>query len=254
MFCVLNVKTRRNSVCERLFGYLIKDEYNLHTIPVYRGAPFYFLDVSVGKKGVNWEKVVLEVGKCAERMVANNFFDLPENLNVGYFKSDILYDKMMKNTFLKILRNNMMTNPKSIFVFDENAKHTDFTKRVSRYATYLAISTSNKEKYYDVCEDITEDNGLCPVLTNDNNGTNVRINANNNVMTIVCGNENLNISCGCDFTVPQIYEKLLPEGIEKYSFYSALYELCGVFSLGDGVFDVITANKEKKRVQDIHFS
>ena len=66
--------------------------------------------------------------------------------------------------------------------------------------------------------------------------------------------ENINISAGVDFSVPEIYEKLLPVGINKYDFYSALYELCGVFSLGESVFDTIMVNNEKKLVQDIHFS
>ena len=61
-------------------------------------------------------------------------------------------------------------------------------------------------------------------------------------------NININISSGVDFSVPAIYENLLPEGICKYDFYSALYELCGVFSLGESVFDTIMVNNEKKRV------
>lgn len=254
MFCVLNVKTRRNTFFEKIFGCFIRDEYNLRTVPVYKGAPYYLLDVSVGKKGVSWERVVAEVGKCAKRMVVTEYFELPEEMNVGFFQSDVLYDKMMKNTFLKILSNNLKHNPMSIFISDENGKHTDFTKRLSEYASTLAISTLNKEKYYDICEEITDGNGLCPVLTDCDNDAVVRINTNKNVMTIVCENYNINISCGDDFTVPQIYEKILPEKVEKYSFYSALYELCGVFSLDECFFDIITVNEEKKCISDIHFS
>ena len=254
MFCVLNVTTRENTIFEKIFGSFIKDEYNLQTVPVYKGAPFFMLDVSVGKRGIRWENIVSQVGKCALRMVSTGGVDLPENMNVGLFESNTLYDKMMKNTFLRIISNNIGKKPVSIWVSDEYGKYTDFTKRLSKYASSLMISTSQKEKYHSVCEEITEENGLCPVLSNDNNGAIVRINASKNVMTIVREKENLNIFCGCDFTVPQIYEKLLPERIEKYSFYSALYELCGVFSLGDCIFDVVTVNKEKKRVQDIHFS
>ena len=254
MFCVLNVKTKEKTFFEKIFGFIIKDEYNLKTVPVYKGAPFFMLDVSVGKRGISWEKVVSQVGRCALRMVSTDCVDLPENMNVGLFESNALYDKMIKNTFLRIISNNTGKKPVSIWISDEYGKYTEFTKKLSKYASSLEISTSQKEKYHSVCEEITEDIGLCPVLTSDNTGAIVRINASNNVMTIVCEKENLNISCGCDFTVPQIYEKLLPERIEKYSFYSALYELCGVFSLGDCIFDVITVNKEKKCVKDIHFS
>ena len=66
--------------------------------------------------------------------------------------------------------------------------------------------------------------------------------------------QNINISSGDDFTVPEIYEKLLQDGANKYEFYSAVYELCGVFSLGESIFDTIIVDNEKKRVKDIHFS
>ena len=82
----------------------------------------------------------------------------------------------------------------------------------------------------------------------------MKINTDKNVMTVICKNQNLNIFDGLDFHVPEMYEKLLPDGVEKYSFYSALYELCGVFSLEECFFDAITVNKEKKYLSDIHFS
>ncbi len=254
MFCVLNVKRRDNTFFEKIFGCLMKDRYDVQTIPVYKGAPFYIMDVSVGKRGIRWENVISQVGRCAGRMVATECIDLPQGMNLGFFESNVLYDKMMKNTFLRILGNNLKNNTVSVSVSDDNGKYTDFTKKLTKYASTLAISTLQKEKYYDVCEEITENSGLCPVLTDSDNNATVRINANKNVMTIICENNNLNIFDGSDFRVPEMYEKLLPERVAKYDFYSALYELCGVFSLEDCFFDIITVNKEKKCVSDIHFS
>lgn len=255
MFCVLNVKERDNNLFEKLFGCFVKDEYSVQTVPVFKGAPFYVLDVSVGRKGINWENVVMAVGKCSSRLITKYRIDFPDIMNIGLFESKILYDKMMKNTFLNILdRNNTKNKPLSISFFDENAEYTEYTKQLSEYASALSVTTHYKEKYYGACEEITENIGLCPVLKSDFDDATVKINGKENTMTVKGDSENLNISSGLDFTVPQIYENLLPSTVEKYNFYSALYELCGVFSLGDCFFDTIIVNNEKKSVSDIHFS
>jgi hypothetical protein len=118
----------------------------------------------------------------------------------------------------------------------------------------MSICTVNKEEYSKTCEEITDETGMCPVLTNDFYDAQIKINTDTLVVTIFHNDKNINISAGVDFSVPQIYENLLQDGINKYDFYSAIYELCGVFSLGETFFDTIIVDNEKKRVQDIHFS
>lgn len=252
MFCVLSVRERNKTLFERVFGKLLVDDYSVKTIPVYKGAPFFTLDITTSKKEINWENVIFAVGKCASRLILNSDLKIPDNMNVGIFKSQTLYNKMMKNTILQILENNK-NKLFPISVMDKNAENTEFTKQLSQYASSMSIFTLNKENYSNICEEITDETGMCPVLKNDFDDLKIKINADTLTMTIY-NNENINISSGVDFSVPTIYENLMPEGIDKYDFYSALYELCGVFSLGDNIFDTIMVNNEKKRVQDIHFS
>ena len=95
---------------------------------------------------------------------------------------------------------------------------------------------------------------MCPVLTSDFVDSHVKINTERNIMTIKTSVELVNISSGENFSVSPIYENLLPDGVCEYDFYSALYELCGVFSLGECVFNKLMVNNEKKRREDIHFS
>ncbi len=83
---------------------------------------------------------------------------------------------------------------------------------------------------------------------------NIIINLDDNTMTIHTEKGRGIIENGDDFTVPEIYNYLKPNEINKYDFYSALYELCGVFLLADCVFETISINNEKKSVVDIHFS
>lgn len=255
MFCVLKINRRNQTIFEKLFGAFMKDEYNLSAIPVFKGAPFYLLDAYVGKRGVDWERVLLYVGKCASRLIVNCDVEIPDNMNIGIYKSEKLYDKIMKNTFLEIIKNNTdKTKLLNISILDKQGKYTDFTEKLSSYSSSITVATDNKEKYSDVCSRIKENTGMCPVLISDFADKEVKINTDTNIMTIRTRSEFINISSGKDFSVPSIYEKILPDGIPSYNFYSALYELCGVFSLGECVFDNLTVNNQKKRREDIHFS
>ncbi len=253
MFCVLNVKERNKTFIERLFGKFFVDEYSIKTIPVFKGAPFFMLDVLTNKKEIDWENVIYAVGKCSSRLVLNKNVKMPDDLNVGIFKSPILYNKMMGNTYLQVLENNK-NNFHSISVMDRNGEFTDFVKQISKYASSMSICTLNKDKYNNVCEDITDEIGMCPILSDNFENAKIKINFDTLTMTIQQKSNNINISKGDNFIIEPIYEDLLPQGINKYDFYSALYELCGVFSLGESIFDTIVVNNEKKRVQDIHFS
>lgn len=184
MFCVLTVKHRDYTAIEKIFGNLIKDDYALLTVPVLSGAPFYHLIATVGKNGPNFERVIFEVGRCAQRLVVDEDVKLPDVWGIGEFNSDLLYKKLIHNTADYLL--------KSIgkdAVFDEE---------------HRIISYCGK--------------------------------------TIELGKDK------CDFNLPEQYCSLKPEGIEKYKFAAALYELCGVFSIGECRFNSVTVNGEKKSI------
>ncbi|MBQ8765442.1 MAG: hypothetical protein IJZ16_01435 [Clostridia bacterium] len=252
MFCVLSVKERNRSFFEKLFGRFMTDEYEVNTIPVFRGAPFFTLDITTNKKEIDWENVIFSVGRCASRLLVDDEIYISENSGVSIFKSNILYYKMMENTFLNILKNSNQLH--TISISDKKGENTDFVKRAAPYASQLIISTENKEKFSNICDDIIDLTGMCPVVKSQFDDSKIKINTDNWTMTIQGEGGNINISDGVDFNMPEIYEKLLPEKIDKYDFCSALYELCGVFTLGESVFDTIIVNNEKKSVQDIHFS
>lgn len=190
MFCVLSVKKRENNITERLFGRFIKDAYLLLTVPVPHGAPFYHLTVTAGKNGVDFERVVFEVGRCAQRLVINDGIKLPNMAGVGAFKSDLLYKKLVNNTAERLLK-----NIGEDAVFDEK-------------------------------------NGIITYC-----GNTVKIGSDRN-----------------DFYCPKQYYSLKPEDIEKYKFAAALYEFCGVFSIGDCCFGNVIFNGEKKNIGNVYFS
>lgn len=184
MFCVLIVKYREDSVKERLFGNFIKDEYSLITVPVIGGAPFYQLNATVGRKGIAPERVIFEVGRCAQRLLVEENTNLPNYKGIGEYDSDLLYRKMVSNT-----------------------------------ADFILVQIGDSAEY------IKE-------------------------KRIIIYNENV-LEIGKDrnaFDFPKQYSSLKPHGIEKYKFAAALYELCGVFSLGECRFNSVIVNGEKKSI------
>lgn len=249
MFCVLNIKKRPDTLREKLFGSFIKDEYNAKMVPVFKGAPFYIFNVTVGKRGVDWEKIIYTVGKCAHRLVLTNNTVLASGNDMAEFKGNLLYQKIMENTFVEILKK--MDDKKSIAVIDFDGESAKFLYKLAPLASTLTVVTNAKEKYNRICDNIQQNCGLCTVLQASSADADVKIDTSRSVMTISGEKSCINVTAGCDFTVPEIYEKLLPENTDKYTFYSALYELCGVFTLGDCIFERITVNNEKITLSEL---
>lgn len=249
MFCVLNIEKRPNTLRERLFGGFIKDEYNAKLVPVFKAAPFYSFNVRVGRNGADWDKIIYTAGKCSRRLVLTDNTSLPPRPDMSQFKSDLLYREMMCNSFVQLLKKS--TTKKSVAVIDKEGKYASFLYRFAPYSSTLTVITDSKEKYNRICDNIQQNSGLCTVLQSSSAQADVKIDVARSVMTVTNEKNCINITDGSDFTVPEIYEKLLPENTDKYTFYSALYELCGVFSLGECFFEVITVNNEKISLCDL---
>ena len=252
MFCVLSLRKRNRNAFEKIFGRLMTDEYIVNTIPVYRGAPFFTLEIITGKSEIDWENVIMSVGRCSSRLLADDDIFIPEDSCVSRFKSNILYGKMMENTFLNILKSNFCFD--SIFIRDSKGENAAFIKKAAVYASQLSLATKNTKFFSSLCDDIIGLTGMCPVIKNEYDNDKIEIDTDEWSMIIHNTDEKINITDGVDFTMPEIYEGLLPERIERYDFCSALYELCGVFSMGALLFDTIIVNNEKKRAEDVHFS
>ncbi len=249
MFCVLNVEKRPDTLREKLFGNFIKDEYNARLVPVFKAAPFYAFNVKVGKRGVDWERIIYTAGKCSRRLVLTNNTQLPSRPDISHFKSDLLYREMMGNTFVEILKK--LDSQKSIVLIDRNSKQEKILYKLAPFASTLTVVTDKKENFNRICDNIQQNCGLSVVLQSASAEAQVEIDLNRSVMTLNGEKNCVNITGGCDFIVPEIYEKLLPPNTDRYTFFSALYELCGVFSLGECIFETITVNNEKINLSNL---
>lgn len=252
MFCVLLVKEREDTLLERLFGKLRRDDYSLKTVAVFRGAPFYVLTASVGKKGPDWGIIEETAGKCASRLVCEKGA-APQG-RIGLFKSTALLRKITENTFLKLLGQSGFEKHKKSICITAGNQDSAFVRKAAPFASRLTVAVGDKEKYAAVCEEILCDTGLSVSLLFEPVNAEITIDLISLVMKIRTENAFYTVSPGGDFTVPEIYEKLLPENVDKYDFFSALYELCGVFSLEECIFTEVEVNNEKKSADTVCFT
>ena len=254
MFCVLNVEKKNRNFFEKIFKFLVKDEYSISTIPVFKGAPFYMLNASVYDE-VDWDRVIELSGKCSKRLVVDGNIQIPENCGIGVYNSPTLYNRVFINTLFHIIKNNVsLKNPQSITLCDKKGEYADFLTFFVPYASQITVVTDNKDKYTKICDEILENTGLCVSVLSDFNDGTIKINIDKKVMSICTQNQFINVTCGENMIVNNIYKKLLPKGVDEYSFYSALYELCGVFSLGECIFEIVVVNNEKKHIDTVTFS
>lgn len=253
MFCLLKINKRRDTLKEKIFGKFIKDTYELKTIPVFKGAPFYKLEATIGKRGIDWQQVTCFVGKCANRLLLDESINIDNIKGVGRYKNKMLYEKMMQNTFVDIIKQQNKTFD-SLCVVDKMGVSTDFLVKLVPYFERVTVTTDNKQKYEKICDYILENTGLCVLVQNQIQNATVEIDTEQNVMTINTKNVIYNISEGEDFKVPEIYDNLYDNSVNKLLFYSALYEFCGVFELADLCFETILINNEKKGINELIFT
>lgn len=252
MFCVLRLLKRKRSILEKLFKFLAYDDYSVVSVPVFKGAPFYLLTVTL-TQDVDWDKIIECTGKCSQRLLFSQEIQLPKNKQIGIFKSQLLYNKLFQNTILEIIRNSFNNSTgEHIAISDVSGNNKDFITRLIPYASRLTVVTSRKDTYIDLCDGILEKTGLCISLLSEFPDAKIKIDTDKNIVSINTNTDFLNISTGEGINADKLYKSILPEGVNEYDFYSALYELCGVFSLGECIFETVTVNNEKKLVKTLN--
>lgn len=252
MFCLLKTEYRKNTVIEKIFGKFIKDRYEMHTVPVFKGAPFYVLNATVGKNGVDWDEVLYYSGKCAGRLIVDENTKVPKQKGIGVYNGKVLYDIILRNTFLKAVKSICRKDFETLCLIDAKGAYSDFILLLVPYFERVYVVTEHKEKYERVCEEILSETGLSIVFMQNAADAYITINADNKSMTVKTGENIFNIKNGEDFEVPEIYEKLYDGSVDRMIFFSALYELCGVFSLAKCEFQYVSVNGIKKKVDSIN--
>ena len=253
MFSVLLTYKEKKRFIDK-FKKNLDDKIYTTVVPVFKGAPFYIIKDFYKNSVPNWEKIIEISGRTSQRLIVENGVPLPKNNKIGAFCSDLLYGEILKNTFIKILENNYSKNNVfNIMILDKKGDNYIFAEKISKYANTLSIFSEKIENYEKSYNKIIGETGISLFLNKDNN-QNVKIDLDKNEMVLKGEWGTYKICNGTDFSVPKIYENIVPQNIDKLIFYSALYELCGVTELRNTYFKNVEIEGEKILTEKVCFT
>ncbi len=201
------------------------------------GIPFYVLDVAVCDGEADWSRVA-EYAARKRKFLFPESLRPPEKSGFSAFVPTRLPPVITVNTALTVIRKSGVSPlGLSIVLCDKNASLTRFADSLFPLASTVTAVTKQPHKYDIVARHAMEKFGASPIITDrpsfPANSVVIAADADEGFTARGCAvfSHNLhpeNCLCFCGGSLPHDsrYEEILPEGIDRMTFYSAVFELC----------------------------
>ena len=191
-----------------------------------------------------WKKLENCLGILRKGMLLPDGATLPTGINITCFTPDILPRLMLMNSSADyISEHKSHFKGKTLTVFDERAICQSYIEKLLPCFSSIRIITDSPEKYKTLSQKLLENYGFSLILSKEESfHSDVIISHSCNVPIYFKGTVFTNESCsfmngrvlyGSEINLPEAYESLRPEGIDRVLFASALYESCKENSLAE---------------------
>lgn len=256
MFAVLEIENERESLFDRFFDLFKSPVVEKTKVEVPHALPFYVIKTKSFRGDLPWKEIENAAGALRSRML------FPEKTEVGSFsllscfEPAVLPKRLLFNSAVAAIEK-MKIDPRevSVTLIDENGYLLDLAEKLVFLAAQIRVVTSCVAAYEQLSSLIFERFGLSVVVsgTVDNNVLSSTFIISDSALCVplVFGgvlftNEkrrlmNAAVLCGSGVTLPPEFEELLPVGIDRLSFASALFELCDARELGELGYDEIVS-------------
>ncbi len=223
-----------------------------HEVP--EGLPFFTVKIKKHRGQYPFSYAAQVMGNIANRVIFRKGETIPEGCPLGIFAGKKLQGQMLMNTaadYIGSLR--LDSTRQSILIVDRKADFIDRIEQFLSCSSQISVITDRVEDYewcrhrlmdkYGVCLHIcgafTAAMKDCTFVVSPSVAE-VPAFYGGTLISTEKKTATLGRSLVCDgITLPAEYGEIIPEGIEESLFASALYELCGVKSLGDLTFNSI---------------
>ncbi len=223
MFAVLCVTENKKSVFRKR-----RCEVEALLSPVKGAAPFKVLNVTPGRRGIDWRAVSVAAGSCSKSMLLPQVTELPFDSGIELFEPHVLPLLISLNTACANLSG--ASRRSSLLVVDREAVLPDFIERAVLSASKITVVTDCPEKYYPCVADLLERFGVAIRVcddTDENTCYDAAVTACEKVNAKMVFDAFDTEKMLCNLEIPEACRRMCPQEIDPFLFLCALFECCG---------------------------
>lgn len=190
-----------------------------------------------------WKKLEKCLGILRKDVVLPDDIKIPDNVNITAFKPDIFPRLLLINSAVDCIMKNGLSHKESLCIFDERGIYTDYIEKLINFFSSVKVITPFTEKYEDISRKLLRGYGFSLIISSQGKyGSDTVISHSCDVPLYFKGRiytsekkylMNAEVFSGGDIELPEEYEKLCPDNIDRLLFASALYEKCGISDIGE---------------------
>lgn len=202
------------------------------------GEAFFIVYVSCRKNNIPWKKLERCLGVLRKDILLPDDIKIADKVNVTAFEPGILPGIILMNTAADYMLKNKPFMCGSLTVIDEKGTYQSYIEKLIKCFSSIKVITPKASEYEDVARRLLEDYGFSLLVSDEDSfESDVIISENCNVPSYYSGKVmsikkkyimNAEVFTGSGIELPEEYEKLCPDNIDRLLFASALYEKCGV--------------------------
>ncbi|MBQ8027845.1 MAG: hypothetical protein IJ262_00395 [Clostridia bacterium] len=242
MFFTLNISERKKSFSACLGDCFRRPEVYAEKISIEGCLPFYQINAQTHKGKVPWREIAFVADKLCRRGIFSETLRIDETSGIKRYESKALPLRTLflsAKDIIKKLRTDCVKS--CIAIFDENAYLTDLVEEIVFLCANIQIITSCMDVYEKLGKQLFEKYGVSPVIMCEPTSEVLK---STYIVSVDCSGVpalfkgivftcekkrllNATVLFSREITLPEKFEKYLPNGADKLNFAGALYELCG---------------------------
>lgn len=203
--------------------------------PVKGAAPYKVINVTPGKKGIDWKTVCLAAGCSSSSMLLPESVEVPLYVPVMRFEPQVLPLLIALNTAIS-QTDKESAHKCSMLVCDSKAVLSDYLSRAVPYAAKITVVTDFPELYLKCVSEIMDNFGavikICcqadPAVRYD-----IAVSDGEKANAELCITVDDIKSKADELLLPDEYVRMCPPEIKLFDFVCALFECSGVTNLTD---------------------
>lgn len=251
MFFILKIEEEKKNLSKKIAEYFQKPKITTEKIETANLLAFYAVTAQKHRGKIPWEEIEKAAGRFCKRAVLQSKVVIPENVGIKKFEPKVFDKILLFNSAVSVLEKLSLDPLKmSVTVFDENGYLTAKIEKLVMLCSQIRVVTSCIQSYEDVARMLFEKYGISLIISQS---------AGNSILTstavisdksadvpliyhgLLFTNQrrkmlNATVLCGKEFSLPKEIENLVPNGVDRLTFASALYELCAAKQLEDAVY------------------